>query len=223
MSMPNGVPQSPTWLSLITKCPACISLATFGEEYSTTTVWGMAASASPSLGSLSICEAWAAIQSSRRVKLMKPGPLTSGSAHMSVTCSRAVSSLATCRGGRQRRVGLEIGERGGPDQRVRVAVLRAERRDDGVVHPLRENLLWIGHDLSLSAAPNPPPQSNWRRRKWPPRPADRPGPNRWVIFSVISPRARSAASRQAEVTARAVLAPCAITTVPPRPSRTAPP
>ena len=28
---------------------------------------------------------------------------------------------------------------------------------------------------------------------------------------------------QAEVTARAVLAPCAITTVPPRPSRTAPP
>ncbi len=123
MSMPNGVPQSPTWVSLITRCPAnsstramasptmvvrkcptCISLATFGEEYSTTTVRGMAASASPSLGSLSICEAWAAIQSSRRVKLMKPGPLTSGSAHMSVTCSRAVSSLATCRGGRPSRL-----------------------------------------------------------------------------------------------------------------------
>ena len=61
MSMPNGVPQSPTWLSLITRCPAnariramaspttvvrrcptCISLAMFGEEYSTTTVCGMA-------------------------------------------------------------------------------------------------------------------------------------------------------------------------------------
>jgi len=37
----------------------------------------------------------------------------------------------------------------------------------------------------------------------------RPGLSRWVIFSVISPRARSAASRQAEVIARAVLAPCA--------------
>jgi hypothetical protein len=47
--------------------------------------------------------------------------------------------------------------------------------------------------------------------------------SRWVIFSVISPRARSAASTQAEVIARAVLAPWAMTTVPPRPSRTAPP
>jgi len=28
-------------------------------------------------------------------------------------------------------------------------VIRAERRDDRVVYPLRENLLWIGHDLSL--------------------------------------------------------------------------
>ena len=173
MSMPNGVPQSPTWLSLITRCPAnsrtramasptmvvrrcptCISLATFGEEYSTTTVCGVAVGASPSLRSLSICEAWAAIQSSRRVKLMKPGPLTSGSAHMSVTSSRAASSAATCPrraaeplAERQRHVGLEVGERGGPDQRVGVAVFRAERRDDGVVHPLRENLLWIGHDL----------------------------------------------------------------------------
>ena len=64
---------------------------------------------------------------------------------------RAAQPLAE----RQRHVGLEIRERGGPDLRVGVAVVRAERRDDGVVHPLRENLLWIGHDLSLSAALRP--------------------------------------------------------------------
>ena len=50
---------------------------------------------------------------------------------------------------RQRHVGLEVRERGRPDQRVGVAEVRAERRDDGVVYPLRENLLWIGHTSSL--------------------------------------------------------------------------
>src|ERR1700729_2388344 len=121
---------SPTMV--VRKCPTCISLATFGEEYSTTTVCGVAVGASPSLGSPSICVACAAIQSSRSEKLMKPGPLTSGP---------AAQPLAE----RQRHVGLEVRERGRPDQRVRVAKVRAERRDDGVVHPLRENLLWIGH------------------------------------------------------------------------------
>jgi hypothetical protein len=99
------------------------------------------------------------------------------------------------------------------------------------VHPLREDLLWIGHTRILPGiAPRPlallaggVAGRNGRRRKWPPRLADRPGLSRWVIFSVIWPRASSSASRQAEVTARAVLAPCAITTVPPRPSSTAPP
>ena len=57
--MPNGVPQSPTWLSLIRwwptnsvtraiasptivvrRWPTCISLAMLGEEYSTITVCG---------------------------------------------------------------------------------------------------------------------------------------------------------------------------------------
>ena len=97
MSMPNWVPQSPTWLSLITRwpansriramasptivvrrCPTCISLAMLGEEYSTTTVCGAAAGARPSRSSPSMAEACAAIQSSRRVRLMKPGPLTCG-------------------------------------------------------------------------------------------------------------------------------------------------
>jgi hypothetical protein len=64
---------------------------------------------------------------------------------------------------------------------------------------------------------------NGRRRKCRSLLAGRPGLSRWVIFSVISPRASSAASWQAEVIARAVLAPWAMTTVPPRPSSTAPP
>ena len=93
---------SPTMV--VRKCPTCISLATFGEEYSTTTVCGVAVGASPSLGSPSICVACAAIQSSRSEKLMKPGPLTSGSAHMSATSSRAASSAATSRGGRPSRL-----------------------------------------------------------------------------------------------------------------------
>ncbi len=66
---------------------------------------------------------------------------------------RAAYSL----GQRQRRVGLEIGECRGPDQRVGVAVFRAERRDDGVVYPLGENLLWIGHAFSLSVIATRPP------------------------------------------------------------------
>src|SRR5579863_2303132 len=56
-----------------------------------------------------------------------------------------------------------------------------------------------------------------RRRKC------RPEPSRSLIFSVIWRCSRSAASRQADVTPRARLAPWAITTVPARPSRTAPP
>jgi hypothetical protein len=47
-----------------------------------------------------MAEACAAIQSSRRVRLMKPGPLIAGSAQMPVTSSLAVSSAATSRGGR---------------------------------------------------------------------------------------------------------------------------
>ena len=121
--MPNWVPQSPTWLSLITRwpansstramaspttvvrrCPTCISLAMLGEEYSTTTVCGRAAGSSPSLGSSSMREAWSAIQRSRSRKLMKPGPLTSGGSHTSDTSSRLASSAATSRGGRPSRL-----------------------------------------------------------------------------------------------------------------------
>ena len=75
-----------------------------GEEYSTTTVCGEAAGSSPSLGSPSMREAWAAIQSPRRVKLMKPGPLTSGGSLTSATSSRLASSAATSRGGRPSRL-----------------------------------------------------------------------------------------------------------------------
>ena len=65
-------------------------------------------------------------------------------------------------------------------------------------------------------------RSRSRRRKW----VGRRGsvtPIRSLIRSVMSPLVRFAASSQAAVTARAVDAPCAITTVPPRPSSAAPP
>src|ERR1700749_4816945 len=70
--MPNGVPQSPTWLSrirwwptnsvtrarasptiVVRRCPTCISFAMLGEEYSTMTVWGAGVSGTPSRGSAS--------------------------------------------------------------------------------------------------------------------------------------------------------------------------
>ena len=117
--MPNGVPQSPTWLSRITwwpakssvramasptivvrRWPTCISFAMLGEEYSTTTVCGSAARLTPSRPLPSISPAWPAIQSLRSVRLMKPGPLTSGSWQMSAISSERASSAATSRGGR---------------------------------------------------------------------------------------------------------------------------
>jgi hypothetical protein len=82
-------------------------------------------------------------------------PTASATASSSAASKRAVASsslgghlarrAAYPLGQRKGRVGLEVGEGGGTDQRVGVAVLGAERRDDGVAHPLRENLLWIGH------------------------------------------------------------------------------
>ncbi len=89
---------------VVRRCPTCISLAMLGEEYSTTTVCGRAAGASPSLPSPSISVAWPAIQSARRVKLMNPGPLTTGSAHMSATSRWPTSSLAISAGGRPTRL-----------------------------------------------------------------------------------------------------------------------
>ena len=89
---------------VVRRWPTCISLATFGEEYSTTIFCGWLTGGSLSRGSVSICEAWAAIQSSRSVRLMKPGPLTSGSAQIPATSRRLVSSAATSRGGRPSRL-----------------------------------------------------------------------------------------------------------------------
>ena len=121
--MPNGVPQSPTWLSLIRwlptnsvtramasptiverRWPTCISLAMFGEEYSTMTVLGCAAAGTPRRGSARSPAAARAIQSFRSVKFTKPGPLTVGGSAMSATSSRAAISLAMSRGARPSRL-----------------------------------------------------------------------------------------------------------------------
>ena len=117
MSMPNGVPQSPTWLSLITwsptnsvtraiasptiverRCPTCISLAMFGEEYSTMTDLGRDFSGVPSLGSASRPVAASAIHRGRSVKLMNPGPLTVGGSVTSSTSRWPTISFARSRG-----------------------------------------------------------------------------------------------------------------------------
>ena len=176
ISMPNGVPQSPTWLSLITwwpansstramasptmvvrRCPTCISLAMLGEEYSTTTVCGAAAGSNPSRGSSSMREAWAAIQSSRSRKLMKPGPLTSGGSHTSATSRWPASSPATSRGGRPSRLpsGSATLAWKSANEEGRISGSASPKSgpndaDDGVAHPLRENLLRIGHGSRVS-------------------------------------------------------------------------
>ena len=65
--------------------PTCISLAMFGEEYSTMTVLGFMVRGVPRRGSASISVAAAAIQALLSLKLMNPGPLTVGGSAMSPT------------------------------------------------------------------------------------------------------------------------------------------
>src|SRR5262249_13611223 len=127
----------------------------------------------------------------------------------------------------ERHVRLEVRELRGTDERIGARLVGTERSDDRRAHPLRENLLGIGHDnkpiggrspgISRAAAACADTPGYERRRKW----RSRPGPNRSLIFSVIWPLTRSAASRQADVTPLAVEAPCAITTVPSNPSSAA--
>ena len=63
------------------------------------TVRGLAASGVPSLGSASRPVVASAIHPGRSVKLTKPGPLTVGSAAMSLTSSWPMISAAMSRGG----------------------------------------------------------------------------------------------------------------------------
>jgi hypothetical protein len=59
------------------------------------------------------------------------------------------STMTVRVGERQCRVGLEVSERGRPDQRVRVGVGRAVRGAKRVAHPRAEDLLRICHADSL--------------------------------------------------------------------------
>ena len=147
---------SPTMV--VRRCPTCISLAMLGEEYSTTTVCGRATGSSPSRGSSSMREASSAIHSLAQPEVDEARPADLGwLAHVGHVepagqfgrhlAWRAAQPLAE----RERHVGLEVRERGRPDHRVGVAEVRAERRHDGGVHPLCENLLRIDHVSSVSA------------------------------------------------------------------------
>ena len=126
ISIPNWVPQSPTWLSRSTgwprnsstrakaspmiverRCPTCISLAMLGLEKSTITGVGAtpvaARHGTPRRGSPRRACNSAASRSGRRVRLMKPGPAIWGSRQSSAKAGSAVScstiAVAIARGG----------------------------------------------------------------------------------------------------------------------------
>ena len=63
-------------------------------------------------------------------------------------------------GQRQGRVGLVVRERGRPDDRVGVLVPGAERRTERSRHPLREDIPWIRHTSSLATTPGRPAPIN---------------------------------------------------------------
>ena len=184
---------------------------------------------------------------------MKPGPLISAlvadTGQVEVRhdlLGHLARRHAEALGERKCHVRLEVRELRGADERIGAGLPGAEGSGDRRAHPFRENLLRIGHGNKPIGGRGPVPLSRpalgprtaavaapagagattlqsrepqERRRKW----RSRPGPNRSLIFSVIWPWARSAASRQADVIPLAVDAPCAITTVPSSPSSAAPP
>ena len=120
------------------------------------TVRGASVSGVPSRGSPSRLVVASAIHSGRSVKLTNPGPLTVGgvadAADVQVAddlCGDLARRLAQLLGERERRVGLEVRERGRPDQRVRAGVVSTERGAEGAAHPVGEDLLRICHVHSL--------------------------------------------------------------------------
>src|SRR5882757_25930 len=118
ISMPNWVPQSPRWFCRITSAPwyssslasaspmivvrrwpTCISLAMFGEEYSTTVRRPSCGVPTPSRSSASRAATCDQIASSVTVRLRKPGPASSTPKRPPV-CSRSAVAIesATSRG-----------------------------------------------------------------------------------------------------------------------------
>jgi hypothetical protein len=118
MSMPNWVPQSPTWFSrsvstpqysrvramvspmmVDRRCPTCISLATLGEEKSTTARLYGSAGAHVAGPSTSRARSRAARAARETRTLMKPGPaMEGGASRRGVAGSAATIAAATSRG-----------------------------------------------------------------------------------------------------------------------------
>ena len=137
--MPNCEPQSPRWLSRITRCPSaamirarlspmtverrcptCIGLATFGDEKSMTTVLTCAGGSSPSalVGQRALATSRRPRRRARRT-LRNPGPATSGGPATGARSTaprdfrRQVARLAPERlGQRHAAIGLIIAELG---------------------------------------------------------------------------------------------------------------
>ena len=65
-----------------------------------TTVWGCSARSTPRRGSADRFRSWLSTKPSDRVRLMKPGPLTSTTAQTPPTETAAATSSAMSRGGR---------------------------------------------------------------------------------------------------------------------------
>ena len=83
-------------------------------------------------------------------------------------------------GQRKGHVGLEVGELGRPDERVRVGVLGAERRAERILHPLRENVPGIGHAVKTIDWLSGGPPDIWRGRRMPTASRGRTAPKRQV-------------------------------------------
>jgi hypothetical protein len=117
--MPNWVPQSPMWFCRMTvpprkprirasaspmmverRCPTCISLATFGPEYSTTVRTPRSGVPVPSRGWACRRSAWASSAASVTVTLRKPGPAAAQPAMTSSGRTSAATAVASCRGSR---------------------------------------------------------------------------------------------------------------------------
>ena len=113
MSMPNCVPQSPTWLTRSTswpqnsstrqmespmiverRWPACISLATFGDEKSTTTFCVCTGGGSAPF--CAIVFSRSANHGPEMVMLMKPAPATSTLAIMASESHSCIASASRC-------------------------------------------------------------------------------------------------------------------------------
>ena len=86
-------------MTVLRRWPTCIGLATLGLLKSMTTVSGSPACGTPRCSSEGSAATPSATTPPRTVRLMNPGPATSGVSHRSARPAASTSSAATSRGG----------------------------------------------------------------------------------------------------------------------------